>query len=147
VAKVRNHNEWFRPSFLKTVWEERTREDGTTYQAIAGYESSRKSCPTCKAQLSNILTVGGGELDGYVWSWLEYLNAKPHLVKYFCRACFKEQVQRPLLLHAKGCRCEVTLCGKGVSLPSWITLNQETICGAPSQEATVDPTGAVQSED
>lgn len=83
------------------------------YQGFAGYESSRKSCPTCKSKL---------EIDEFVWSWGEYKSAKWHTVQHFCKSCFEQHVQLPLTAHAVGCGCKIELVAKGCSLPKWLCL-------------------------
>ena len=77
---------------------------------------NRKSCPNC-----------GEKLNGEsIWSWGEYLYGKWRTVKYFCKHCFPEQVQKPLQEHAGPCGCQITLCGRGDVLPDWLKL--EGLC-------------------
>lgn len=130
--KTRNHNEWFRPVYVRTVYGMKTRDpelineilarpgndmDRTLleapYKTIVGYESSRKSCPTCGEKLAP---------KEFVWSWGEYANARWHTVKHFCKSCFKSEVHSLLVSHTDDCGCQVTLVGKEVELPKWLKL-------------------------
>lgn len=86
------------------------------YDAHAGYVSSRKSCPTCKAKLA---------LDEFVWSWGEYRNVRWHTVTHFCKNCFEQNVRIPLTSHSHTCGCSINLVSKGCTLPKWLTLTQE----------------------
>lgn len=82
----------------------------------------RKSCPGCGEKLES------GES---IWSWGEYLRAKWRTVKHFCKKCYPEQVQKPLLSHTGGCGCTVNLCGRGERLPTWLTLEAAS-CVSPA---------------
>lgn len=130
---TRVHNEYFRPVYVRTLLGDKYRDEETIamilarpdntltrqelekpYTCVIGNESSRKSCPTCKAKL------GDGE---WVWSWGEYLNAKWNTVTHFCRACFHEEVQVRLIAHRDDCGCDFQLVGyQGATLPDWLTL-------------------------
>ena len=81
---------------------------------------NRKSCPTCRCKLAE---------NESVWSWGEYVRAKWHTVKHFCRECFEEEVRVPLLGHAGDCGCNIVLCGYHGKLPEWLTLTKnEEVC-------------------
>jgi hypothetical protein len=73
----------------------------------------RKSCPTCG------LKLGCKEA---VWSWGEYHVGKWRTVKHFCRKCYKDEVQTPLVRHAGPCGCKIQLVGRGQVLPHWLRL-------------------------
>lgn len=76
--------------------------------------NNRKSCPNCKKKLD-------GES---IWSWGEYIYGKWRTVKYFCRNCFKTEVQNDLNSHTADCGCVVNLCGRGDVLPNWLNLGK-----------------------
>ena len=132
MPKTRNHNEYFRPVYQKSIKGIRHRDPSlieeiltrpantwTREQLEAGYEtiidivSSRKSCPYCLAKL---------EPDEFVWSWGEYRIGKWNTVRHFCKSCFHTTVREPLLEHAGNCGCNISLIGKGCELPSWLTI-------------------------
>lgn len=83
----------------------------------------RKSCPTCREKL---------EPGESIWTWGEYVCAKWRNVKHFCKLCFSEQVQKPLLAHAGDCGCSITLQIKDWERPAWLTLE------TPSCPVTID---------
>lgn len=74
----------------------------------------RKNCPSCKEKL---------EQGEKIWSWGEYVFAKWRTVKHFCKKCYSEQVQTPLINHTDECGCTVNLIGYGgETLPEWLNL-------------------------
>ena len=75
---------------------------------------NRKSCPECRTRLDERESV---------WSWGEYAYGKWRTVRYFCKHCFKAEVQKRLLDHAGPCGCKINLVGKGDLLPDWLTLD------------------------
>ena len=77
---------------------------------------NRKSCPCCKAKL---------EPGESIWSWGEYLRAKWHTVKHFCKNCYKEEVLAPLMKHTDGCGCTVNICMKSATRPGWLKLEEK----------------------
>lgn len=141
MSKERIHNEYFRKVYVKTLHGDVTRPDelisdildkecnqqltpveradlkyrlSAPYNSIIGYESRRKSCPTCKAKLPP------GE---WVWSWGEYINAKWNTVTHFCINCFHEECQVRLNAHREECGCTFNLVAYGGDpLPDWLTL-------------------------
>ena len=134
MAKLRQHNEYFRRVYVRQVKGQKRRSHdlimqilsrpGNTfsynllaepYETIVGEESSRKSCPSCRTKLEE------GE---WVWSWGEYINAKWHTVKHFCKHCYPE-IRRDLEVHRSDCGCEFNLIGYGGEiLPDWLTLGE-----------------------
>jgi hypothetical protein len=131
--KVRMHNEYFRRVFTtskdilryrdeeliqeilarphNTLTEELLRQP---YKSCGPLESSRKSCPTCKAKLLP---------NEFVWSWGEYRYGKWRTVTHFCSSCFIKEVRNPLLNHGNDCGCSIELVSYGgSSLPDWLTL-------------------------
>jgi hypothetical protein len=126
--KQREHNEYFRCVFVKTVYGMKTREPAlvneilarpsntidreyleTPYKTVVGYESSRKSCPTCGEKLAP---------GRFVYSWGEYVRAKWSTVEHFCHACVETEVIQPLKAHDTDCGCRINIVSKyGEELP------------------------------
>ena len=132
-TKQRNHNEYFRRVFVKTIWGDKYREpelideilarpDNTLtreqlelpYNSVLRYESARKSCPTCGTKL----------LPGqWIYSWGEYAGGPTwRTVKHFCDTCVVKEVVEPLKAHDAGCGCRITIVNKdGCDLPEALT--------------------------
>lgn len=136
VKKVRQHNEWFRPTLIKELYADVTRppklieailqnspEGNLTreilekpYRSLVGVTSARKKCVTCDRKLPE------GE---FIWTWGEYRNAWFRVVAKFCVNCFDDVVKNKLLKHANDCGCQINLIvqGKfGVSAPEWLSI-------------------------
>lgn len=98
--KDRIHREWFR-----TI--------------IAG---NRKSCPGCHAKLES------GEL---IWQWGEYVCSKWRNVLKggFCKTCYHERVEVPMVQHRDECGCNFELVAYGgAKLPEWLKLGESGQC-------------------
>jgi hypothetical protein len=84
---------------------------------------ARKSrCPSCNRSVP---------LDETLWSWGEYVSGKWRTVKHFCRECYVEEVQTPLISHTADCGCSVELRFKGIipnAVPDWLTLPEPSAC-------------------
>jgi len=132
VRKIRTHNEWFQAVKVKTLIGEVTRSPEMVehilkhspgmsreilekpYQAIIGSESSRKSCPTCKAKL---------ESSEFIWSWGEYHNARFRSITHFCKSCFSDNVLAPMAKHTDECGCVIAFRRRGsIPMPAWLFL-------------------------
>lgn len=161
MTKIRQHNEYFRPVNVRYINGQRyrdpklieeilkrpgniySREDlEQPYNCIVGIESSRKSCPTCKAKL---------EPNEFVWSWGEYVVGKWRTVKHFCKTCFPSEVQESLSSHTDDCGCQINLVGySGTELPKWLTLEKRRKhhdCDCTSNDGTCHYCGEVLNQD
>lgn len=131
MAKIRNHNEYFRRVGVQTVYGEKQSPHGGAcgigyllppfpYHTVIGEQSRFTRCPTCNAAL----------VGDYVWSWGEYVSGRWHTVTHFCENCFPRIVRDKLTAHAGDCGCRISLVGyRGEHLPAWLTLVEE--CGVP----------------
>lgn len=139
---TKTHNEYFRRVYVRTVWGMKHRDPAlieeilsrpgnslpreyleAPYKTIVGEESSRKSCPECKAKL---------EVDEWVWSWGNYVSGRWHTVRHFCKACYPS-IQRDLEVHREDCGCDFNLIGyRGETLPDWLILPSRDTCHANS---------------
>ena len=131
-AKLRAHNEYFRPVNLVTVygmagspyldidfvtadtrlafmppWMRRP------YKTVIGYKNKKKKCENCKA----LLVEGESQ-----WSWFEYAGMRHAVIQRFCIECWPE-VRDKLNAHTGDCGCTVNLIGYHCELPPWMTLD------------------------
>lgn len=121
MARVRTHNEYFRPFAVRTIYGGNIGTNAP-YRIYQGVECSRKSCPNCKAKL---------EENEFCWTWGEYHNAKFCVVQRFCKSCFEKEVVTPLQKHAKDCGCNIRAIiqnAYGVPYPQWLTLPENVDC-------------------
>lgn len=79
-------------------------------------------CPSCSKPVPQTETL---------WSWGEYVYGKWRTVKHFCRECYVEEVQTPLMSHADDCGCKIVLNIRGVTpetCPDWLILPKREVC-------------------